>query len=85
MARLGGVMNTMIGGVRDILMTRQSIKSEFRIHQTVISVGDNNPLKFSVSVDQAIETMVRPAVKGYLPASAAASEALDDIKAHEVV
>ena len=84
MARLGGVMNTMISGVRDILMTRQSIKSEFRMQQTVISAGANNPLKFSVSVDQAIETMVRPAVKGYLPASAAASEALDDIKAHEV-
>ncbi len=84
MARLGGVLNTMIGGVREILMTRQSIKSEFRMHQTVISAGANNPLKFSVSVDQAINAMVRPAVKGYLPAAAAASEALDDIKAHEV-
>ena len=84
MTRLGGVLNTMIGGVREILMTRQSIKSEFRMHQTVISAGANNPLKFSVSVDQAINAMVRPAVKGYLPAAAAVSEALDDIKAHEV-
>jgi type VI secretion system protein len=54
------------------------------MHQTVISAGANNPLKFSVSVDQAINAMVRPAVKGYLPAAAAVSEALDDIKAHEV-
>ncbi|MCF7699901.1 type VI secretion system-associated FHA domain protein TagH [Loktanella sp. M215] len=84
MARLGGVLNTMIGGLRDILMTRQSIKSEFRMQQTVISAGANNPLKFSVSVDQAITAMVRPATKGYLPAAAAASEALNDIKAHEI-
>ncbi|TMM54137.1 type VI secretion system-associated FHA domain protein TagH [Sulfitobacter sabulilitoris] len=84
MTRLGGVLNTMIGGVREILMTRQSIKSEFRMQQTVISAGANNPLKFSVSVDQAIEAMTRPAVKGYLPAATAAEEALDDIKAHEV-
>ena len=84
MIRLGGVLNTMIGGLRDVLMTRQSIKSEFRMHQTVISAGANNPLKFSVSVDQAIGAMVRPAVKGYLPAADAASQALDDIKAHEV-
>tara|TARA_R110002049_G_scaffold10127_3_gene50389 strand:- start:95247 stop:96644 length:1398 start_codon:yes stop_codon:yes gene_type:complete len=84
MQRLGAVLHTMIAGVREILMTRQSIKSEFRINQTVISAGANNPLKFSVSVDQAIEAMVRPATKGYLPAAEAAQQALDDIKAHEV-
>ena len=84
MARLGGVMNTLITGIRSILMTRQSIKSEFRINQTVISAGANNPLKFSVSEEQAVEAMARPATKGYLPAAEAAREAMDDIAAHEV-
>ncbi len=84
MARLGGVMNTLVAGVRSILMTRQSIKSEFRINQTVISAGANNPLKFSVSVEQAVEAMARPQTKGYLPAAEAAQEAMDDIAAHEV-
>ena len=84
MARLGGVMNTLVAGVRSILMTRQSIKSEFRINQTVISAGANNPLKFSVSVEQAVEAMARPTTKGYLPAAEAAREAMDDIAAHEV-
>lgn len=84
MARLGAVMNTMIAGIRSVLMTRQSIKSEFRINQTVISAGANNPLKFSVSVDQAVEAMVRPATTGYLDAPTAAREAMDDIAAHEV-
>lgn len=84
MARLGGVMNTLVAGIRSILMTRQSIKSEFRINQTVISAGANNPLKFSVSVEQAVEAMARPATKGYLPAAEAAREAMDDIAAHEV-
>ncbi len=84
MTRLGEVLRTMIVGVREILMTRQSIKSEFRINQTVISAGANNPLKFSVSIDQAIGAMVQPTTKGYLPAGEAAVQALDDIKAHEV-
>lgn len=84
MHRLGGVLNKMVAGIREILMTRQSIKSEFRINQTVISAGANNPLKFSVSVDQSIQALTLPAVKGYLPAEAAVTEALDDIKAHEV-
>lgn len=84
MHRLGGVLNRMVAGIREILMTRQSIKSEFRIHQTVISAGANNPLKFSVSLDQSIQALTLPTAKGYLPAQEAVTEALDDIKAHEV-
>ncbi|NYS25641.1 type VI secretion system-associated FHA domain protein TagH [Rhodobacteraceae bacterium 2376] len=84
MERLGATMRMMIRGLREVLMTRTSIKNEFRIEQTRISVGDNNPLKFSVSPDQAIEVMVRPRAKGYLSAQAATEQALDDIKAHEV-
>ncbi|MGF6862038.1 type VI secretion system protein [Rhodobacteraceae bacterium MBR-64] len=84
MARMGRVMALMVGGLREILMTRTSIKSEFRINATMISRGANNPLKFSVSPEQAVEALVRPARQGYLDADAATIEALDDIKAHEV-
>lgn len=84
MDRMGRVMRILITGLREILMTRTSIKSEFRIDQTMISAGGNNPLKFSFSPEQAIESLVRPGAKGYLEAAAAAEEALNDIKAHEV-
>lgn len=84
MARLGAVLNTMITGLREILMTRTSIKSEFRIDQTMIRAQGNNPLKFSISPEQAVEAMVRPNTKGYLEASDAAEQALEDIKAHEI-
>lgn len=84
MSRLGHVLRVMIEGMREILMTRTSIKSEFRIQQTMIQAGGNNPLKFSISADQAIEAMVRPSSKGYLDATAAAQQALQDIKAHEI-
>ena len=84
MARLGRTLKSMITGLREILMTRSSIKSEFRIEQTMVNVGGNNPLKFSISPEQAIEAMVKPTVRGYLPAEVAATQALEDIKAHEV-
>ena len=84
MGRVGRVLRAMITGLREILMTRTSIKSEFRIDQTMISMGGNNPLKFSVSPEQAIEALVKPRVKGYLAAEEAAGQALNDIKAHEV-
>lgn len=84
MARLGRTLKSMITGLREILMTRTSIKSEFRIEQTMVNVGGNNPLKFSVTPEQAIEAIVKPTARGYLPAEAAAAQALEDIKAHEI-
>jgi len=84
MARMGRVMKTLVTGLREILMTRTSIKSEFRIEQTMIGAGSNNPLKFSISPEQAIDAMVRPTTKGYLSPEAAAEQALNDIKAHEI-
>jgi len=84
MARMGRVMKTLVTGLREILMTRTSIKSEFRIEQTMIGAGGNNPLKFSITPEQAVDAMVRPATKGYLSPETAAEQALNDIKAHEV-
>ena len=84
MARMGRVMRAMIMGLREILMTRTAIKSEFRIEQTMISLRGNNALKFSISPEQAIEALVRPRMRGYLDAEEATTEALKDIKAHEV-
>ena len=84
MARLGAAMGVMVRGLREVLMTRSAIKSEFRIQQTMITAGGNNPLKFSVSPEQAVEALVRPGRRGYLDASEAARQALDDIRAHEM-
>ncbi|QHQ36543.1 type VI secretion system-associated FHA domain protein TagH [Algicella marina] len=84
MARLGQIMRLSIIGMREILMTRSSIKSEFRMEQTQITSGHNNPLKFSVSPEQAIDAIVQPTQRGYLPPQEAVEEALNDIKAHEI-
>ncbi|WP_338153291.1 type VI secretion system-associated FHA domain protein TagH [Pseudophaeobacter leonis] len=81
---MGRVLQALVTGLREILMTRTSIKSEFRIEQTMISAGGNNPLKFSITPEQAIEAMLKPATKGYLSPETAVEEALKDIKAHEV-
>jgi len=84
MTRLGGVLRSMIHGLREVLMTRTSIKSEFRIQQTMISAGGNNPLKFSISPEQAVDAMVKPTTRGYLDPQQATDQALQDIKAHEI-
>jgi type VI secretion system FHA domain protein len=84
MERIGRMVFTLIAGLREILMTRSSIKSEFRINQTMIGAGGNNPLKFALSPEHAVEFVLKPKAKGYLDGNAAVAEALNDIKAHEV-
>ncbi|MEL6233024.1 MAG: type VI secretion system-associated FHA domain protein TagH [Pseudomonadota bacterium] len=84
MSRLGETFHILVGGLREVLISRAAIKNEFRLTQTVISIDGNNPLKFSVSAEHAVESMVKPATPGYQPAPVAAREAIDDIKAHEV-
>lgn len=84
MERLGGVARTMIEGLRAVLMTRAEIKGEFRVERTQISAGGNNPLKFALSPEHAVEMVLRPRAKGYMDAATAVREALDDIQAHEV-
>ena len=84
MARMGTVFAAMVAGMREILMTRAEIKSELRMNRTMINMGGNNPLKFSISAEQAMEAMIRPSVPGYQDAETATTEALKDIKAHEV-
>lgn len=83
MARIGRVFRTLVEGVREVLMARAALKSEFRIETTMIAGQGNNPLKFSISPEMALESMVRPA-RGYQQPEDAAREALDDIKAHEI-
>lgn len=84
MERLGDVFQTLVTGIRELLMTRAAMKNEFRMERTTISAAGNNPLKFSMSAEQALELMTKAQQKGYLAPRDAAEEALKDIKAHEV-
>lgn len=84
MERMGSVFAAMVTGMREILMARASIKSEMRMNRTMVGSGENNPLKFSISPEQAVEAMIRPSVRGYLDAETATIQAFGDIRAHEL-
>ncbi|WP_417689084.1 type VI secretion system-associated FHA domain protein TagH [Roseibium sp.] len=84
MERMGRVFASMVAGMREVLMARASIKSEMRMNRTMIGSSENNPLKFSVSPEQAVEAMIRPSDRGYLDAETAATQAIGDIRAHEL-
>ena len=51
MTALGKAFRATVAGVRATLIARATIKSEFRIDQTMIQARGNNPLKFSADDD----------------------------------
>ncbi|ARE41183.1 Uncharacterized protein ImpI/VasC [Rhodovulum sp. P5] len=83
MARVGRIFRIFVEGVRDVLLARSALKSEFRIETTMIAAQGNSPLKFSMTPDMAMEGMLKPS-RGFQPPEDAANEALDDIKAHQI-
>ena len=80
----GAAFREMVLGLREVLMARSTIKNEFRLEATMIRSANNNPLKFSISVEEALAAMVRRARPGYLPPVGAVQEGFKDIQAHQL-
>jgi type VI secretion system FHA domain protein len=84
MREAGMVFRAMVEGLRQVLISRAAVKNEFRIEQTMLRARDNNPLKFSVTDQDAVAALLQPGRAGYKPPLASAQEAFDDVRAHEL-
>lgn len=81
------VANTVketVSGMMRTLRTRSEIKSEFRMNMTTIQSAENNPLKFSVTPEDAIENMFAKEGKAYLSPIDAMNDGFADISEHQV-
>jgi type VI secretion system FHA domain protein len=84
MREVGAVFNALVEGIRQVLISRASIKNELRVEQTMLRAKDNNPLKFSVTAEDAIAALLQPTRPGYKQPLAATQEAFDDVRSHEM-
>jgi type VI secretion system FHA domain protein len=84
MRSAGEVFRVMVEGLREVLMSRAAVKQEFRAAQTMLGPCDNNPLKFSISAEDAVAALLRPGRRGYQQPLDAAREAFADLKSHEL-
>jgi type VI secretion system FHA domain protein len=80
----GELLRELTSGVRELVAARALMKSEFRIPQTIIQPSGNNPLKFSVDLEQALRALLVPKSNGYSEPLIAVREAIADLRAHEV-
>ena len=80
----GKFVREAVSGLIRVLGSRSSIKNEFRMNVTTIQPIENNPLKFSATVDDAIELMFVKRSKSYKPPIEAVQEGFEGIADHQV-
>jgi type VI secretion system FHA domain protein len=82
--RVGLLMREVTEGMMQVLRSRTSIKNEFRMNVTTIQPVENNPLKFSVGVDEALENMFLKKTNAYKKPVEAFKEGFQEIGEHQV-
>ncbi|MCP4492604.1 MAG: type VI secretion system-associated FHA domain protein TagH [Gammaproteobacteria bacterium] len=80
----GEVMREMVAGMMQVLGSRSSIKNEFRMNVTTIQPVENNPLKFSANVDDALENMFLKQGNAFKQPMDAVHECFNGVAEHQV-
>jgi len=80
----GQILRVVVTGVMDVMRSRQQIKDEFRMQMTRFRAAENNPLKFSANVDDALHNLLVKRNPAYLGAVAAFEDAFDDLRNHQI-
>ncbi|MGC4085912.1 MAG: type VI secretion system-associated FHA domain protein TagH [Vicinamibacterales bacterium] len=80
----GRILRVVVSGVMDVLHARRGIKDEFSMRQTMFRPADNNPLKFSANVDDALHNLLVKRNPAYLGAVDAFADAFDDLRDHQI-
>lgn len=83
MLNAGQALREFIIGTMDLLQNRAAVKNEFRLEQTTIQAGTNNPLKFSASIDDAIRNLLANKSRQYAPTVETVRDVCKDVKVHE--
>ena len=83
MELLGQLLHQATRGTVELLVARAALKREVRAEVTMIVARENNPLKFSPSVDVAMTHLLGPTARGFMPPALAMRDAYDDLRAHQ--
>lgn len=81
---VGQFVRHTVEGLLKVLRARSTIKNELRLGVTTVQPRDNNPMKFSVNVDDALDHLFVRQSKGYLPPIASVNESFETILDHQV-
>lgn len=80
----GKLLREIVDGMLGVLRSRASIKNEFRMNVTTIQPVENNPLKFSVNVDDALENLFLKKSNAFKRPAQAFREGFQEIAEHQL-
>lgn len=83
-AKAGGMLRHLLAGLMILLEARARAKDEMGASATQLRFDGNNPLKFARNVDQALQMMLNPKLRGYMEAEQAIEDSYRDLQAHQI-
>ena len=84
MRLLGHLVHESTRGTVDLLVARAALKREMRADVTMIVSRENNPLKFSPTVEVALSHLLGPPAPRLHAGRPAVRDAFDDLRAHQL-
>ena len=84
MLLLGQLLRESTRGAVELLVARAALKREMRAEMTMIVARENNPLKFSPSVEVALQHLLGTQSPGFMAPAPAVRDAFDDLRAHQL-
>jgi len=81
---VGMMLRSSVEGTVQLMAMRQATRQELQAQVTVIRPKNNNPLKFAPDGQSAMEQVLQPAVRGFLPGPAAMTDAMNDLLGHAI-
>ncbi|MEL6364651.1 MAG: type VI secretion system-associated FHA domain protein TagH [Pseudomonadota bacterium] len=81
---LGAAFRELMSGALDLMNARSGLRNELRLAATMVRASENNPLKFSVHVDDALQRLIGGTAAGFMPPVEASREMMADLRAHEL-
>jgi FHA domain-containing protein len=80
----GTLLRATIDGTLRLMAVRSATRHELHAQVTMIQARNNNPLKFSPDAQAALEQLLQPPLRGFVPGPVAVTEAMDDLLGHAI-
>lgn len=84
MRLIGQLLHEATRGTVELLAARAALKREMHADVTMIMAKKNNPLKFSPTVDVALQHLLGAPTAGFMLPAPAMRDAFDDLRAHQL-
>ena len=84
MFQLGQLLRESTKGTVELLAARTALKKEVRAEVTVMASSANNVLKFSPTVEFALQHLLGPPTAGFMRPVESMRDAYDDLKVHQL-